>query len=120
MKRFIAFLSIVALMLSLAGCTGKEEREAAKAVSTQIENLSGVTLEDTAAVEDAQADYDALTDKARNRVKNYGILENAYMDLAEIVTDMIDKIGTVTLESESDITTAQISHSLKHKEIPGT
>ena len=110
MKSFISVLLAIALVFCLAGCASKEEKEAAKAVSVQIENLADVTLEDAAAVQEAQEAYEALTDKARKRVKNDSILETAHMDLAEIVTGMISEIGTVTLERETVVTAAQAAY----------
>lgn len=110
MKRVIAVLLAITLVLCLAGCANKEEKEAAKAVSIQLEALTDVTLEDAAAVQEAQEAYEALTDKAQKRVKNNAVLETAYVDLAEIVTGMIDEIGTVTLESESVINAAKSAY----------
>ena len=107
MRKFIAAIMVVALMLSLAGCASKEEKEAAKAVSAQIEKLTSVTLEDTAAVQAAQEAYVGLTDNAKKRVKNHDILETAWVELADLVTETIDNIGTVTLESEAAIGAAQ-------------
>ena len=110
MKRMIALLLAIALMLSLAGCASKEEQEAARAVRVQIESLTDVTLEDAAAVQKAQEAYDALTETAKKHVKNESVLETAHMDLAKIVTGMIDEIGTVTLESETAVTAAQTAY----------
>lgn len=110
MKSFISVLLAIALVFCLAGCASKEEKEAAKAVSVQIEGLADVTLENAAAVQEAQEAYEALTDKAKKHVKNDSILETAHVDLAEIVTGMIDEIGTVTLEREAVVTAAQTAY----------
>ena len=110
MKRFFTVLSLIFLMLSLAGCAGKEEMAAAKAVITQIEGLADVTLEDAAAVQAAQEAYAALPETARKQIKNNAILETAHADLAKIVTGMISEIGTVTLENEAVVTAAQTAY----------
>ena len=110
MKRFIVALLAIAMILSLAGCASKEEKEAAKAVSARIEGLMDVTLKDAAAVQEAQEAYEALTEAAQKRVKNDSILETAHKDLAEMVTGMIDEIGKVTLESEAAVTAAQTAY----------
>ena len=110
MKRLIAVLLVFSLALSLAGCASKEEKEAAKIVSTQIEKLAEVTLEDAPAVREAQEAYNALTEKAQKCVKNYSILETACADLVEIVTGMIADIGTVTLDSKEAIAAAQAAY----------
>ena len=111
MKRFVAVLLALALMFSLAGCASAEEKEAAKAVSTQIAELTGVTLEDAAAVADALEKYYALTEQARKLVENYDILETACADLAKIVTGKIAEIGTVTLDSAPIINSALDAYS---------
>lgn len=110
MRRLIAVLLVFSLALSLAGCASKEEKEAAKIVSTQIEKLAEVTLEDAPAVREAQEAYNALTEKAQKCVKNYSILETACADLVEIVTGMIADIGTVTLDSKEAIAAAQAAY----------
>lgn len=110
MKKVFAVVMTIALMLSLVGCASKEEREAAKVVSNQIAALADVTLEDAAAVQEAQEAYDVLTEKAQKCVKNYSVLETAHADLAQMVTGMIDEIGTVTLESETVVTAAQTAY----------
>lgn len=110
MKRFIAVLLAIAVMLCIAGCASKEEKEAAKAVIARIESLADVTLEDSAAVQEAQESYEALTEIAQKHVRNNRVLETAHADLAEIVTGMISEIGTVSLENESAVTAAQTAY----------
>ena len=106
MKRFAAIILALALVLGLAGCVSKEEKETAKSLSAMIDLLANADLEDAEDVQEAQDIYDSLSEKAQKRVKNYADLEAAHSRLAEIVIDMIDEIGTVTLESEAAIEAA--------------
>ena len=119
MKRVIAVLLLLSLAFGLVGCVSKEEKAAAQAVTTQIESLAGATLEDVAAVEEAQEAYEALTDKAKNRVKNYGILEEARTNLAASVKGMIDEIGAVTLDSRAAVDAAQTAYDSLPEDIRG-
>ena len=112
MKRSIAIALVLTLALSLAGCLSAEEKEALAAVTEMINKLENVTLEDAADVQKAQDSYDNLTDKAKEHVENYTVLESAHTQLASIVTEMISKIGEVTLDSEVAIDAAQEAYDL--------
>lgn len=76
----------------------------AREVSAAIASIGEVTLDKEAAVQNAQAMYDALNDKQKALVTDHDALERAaetYVNLvaAQVVIDMIDQIGVVTKES---------------------
>ena len=58
------------------------DREAAKAVSDQIDAIGEIGLDKEAAIRTARAAYDALTDTAKAFVGNIDVLENAEKALA--------------------------------------
>ncbi len=95
------------------------DEAAANAVEEKIAAIGTVTLDSKDAIQAARAAYDALTDAQKELVDNYQLLtdaETAYAELvktvedeaaAKAVADMIDAIGTVTLDSEEKITAAR-------------
>ena len=88
---------------------------AAKSVDNLIDAIGTVTLESKTAIEAARAAYDALTDAQKNKVTKYELLQAAereYADLtaAKNVNDLIDTIGTVTLESKANIDAARAAY----------
>ena len=91
-------------------------RDAAKAVTNQIAKIGTVTLDSGDAIKAAREAYDALTEAQQAQVTNYETLtaaEKAYAalvanrDAAKAVTNLISKIGTVTLDSGDAIKAAR-------------
>ncbi|HIY17367.1 MAG TPA: hypothetical protein H9839_08505 [Candidatus Intestinimonas stercorigallinarum] len=111
-KKILLWALAVSLMLSLAAC-GKSE--AAKAVDDQIAAIGEVTLESEAAISEAEAAVDALSEEDRKQLDNTDQLEQARADYEALVLaskvseveDAIAAIGTVTLESADAISAAR-------------
>lgn len=79
MKKRIAVFLAALMLLSLCGCKSK----AAKEADELILKIGEVTASSTDEVERAQSAYDALSDKEKEQVENYAVLEQAQKDLAE-------------------------------------
>ena len=97
--------------------------KAADQVSKNITNIGTVTLESEDAIKEARTAYDALTDAQKELVSNKDVLEKAESTLKELqdakaadvkaaeeVTNKIDAIGDVTLESEDAIKEARTAY----------
>ena len=97
--------------------------KAADQVSKNITNIGTVTLESEDAIKEARTAYDALTDAQKELVSNKDVLEKAESTLKELqdakaadvkaaeeVTNKIDAIGAVTLESEDAIKEARTAY----------
>ena len=92
----------------------------AGAVVQMISELGEITLDSGAAILNARAAYDALSEASRAKVTNYSTLvaaEEAYAkriaasgEQARAVVDLIDAIGTVTLEREETILKARTAY----------
>ena len=100
---------------------------AAKEVTEKINAIGEVTLESEGAIKEARTAYDALTDTQKALVTNKDVLEkaeNTWKELkdakdkadaadaaaAKEVTEKIDAIGEVTLESEDAIKEARTAY----------
>ena len=95
------------------------DQAVAKVVADKIAAIGTVTLESEAAIKEARAAYDALTDSQKLMVENLETLEKAeaaYKQLAvdqaaaKAVVDKIAAIGTVTKESEAAIKEARTAY----------
>ncbi|RHU94624.1 hypothetical protein DXC04_10440 [Dorea sp. OM07-5] len=97
--------------------------KAADQVSKNITNIGTVTLESEDVIKEARTAYDALTDAQKKLVSNKDVLEKAESTLKELqdakaadvkaaekVTNKIDAIGDVTLESEDVIKEARTAY----------
>ena len=89
--------------------------KAAKPVDDMIDAIGEVTLESEGAIDAARAAYEALTEAQQAEVKSYDKLTAAEARLADLkaakpVEKLIDAIGEVTLESESDIAAARTAY----------
>ena len=96
------------------------DRAAADAVIEKINAIGEVTLESGAAIEAAEAAYNALTDDQKALVNNYDVLANARTAYDKLVTDRaaadaviekINAIGEVTLESGAAIEAAETAYN---------
>ena len=106
-----------------AAAQAEADKAAAAAVDTKITAIGEVKLESEAQIVAARAAYEALTETQKTLVTKLADLEAAEAKLKELkdaaaqdeidkaaakgVTDLIDAIGEVTLESESQITDAR-------------
>ena len=86
--------------------------KAVDAVEKLIDAIGTVTLDSEEAIKAARDAYDALTDAQKEQVENYQTLLDAEAKLADLkaadaVEQLIDAIGTVTLDSEKAIKAAR-------------
>ena len=87
-----------------------------------IEAIGTVTMDSKAAIEKAEALYDALSREARNLVKNYKTLTAARTEYTRLETaiqdasDAIDAIGPVTLNSGAAIEKARSAYDALKKD----
>ena len=101
-----------------------EQIDAFKKQLAAIPNVKRITLENQEAIEQAKAAYDALTadqkeyltrseeEKMQALVARLAeLIEEADRAAAAAVDRLIDQIGTVTLESEADITAARTAYN---------
>lgn len=101
-----------------------DEAFEAEAVAATIEALGTVTLDSEAAVKEARAAYDALSDKAKELVANLEILTAAETKLKELqaerdaaaVIEKINAIGTVSVNSEKAIEEARAAYDALSEE----
>ena len=97
--------------------------KAAEEVTNKINAIGDVTLESEDAIKEARTAYDALTDAQKELVSNKDVLEKAESTLKELqdakaadvkaaeeVTNKINAIGDVTLESEDAIKEARTAY----------
>lgn len=95
MKRVIALLLALCIAAGLFGCGAEQaatepptqpaKSEQAKRADALILAIGEVTADSEAAIKDAQAYYDSLTQEQKSEVENYSILENAQKLLPEIL-----------------------------------
>ena len=106
----------VSVTVNVLGTDSTADREAAAAVAALIEGIGNVTLASGDAIQAARKAYDALTETQKALVTNYETLtaaEKTYAslvadrDAAKAVTDLIAKLGTVTLDSGDAIQAAR-------------
>ena len=106
----------VSVTVNVLGTDSTADREAAAAVAALIEGIGNVTLASGDAIQAARKAYDALTETQKALVGNYETLtaaEKTYAslvadrDAAKAVTDLIAKLGTVTLDSGDAIQAAR-------------
>ena len=81
MKKVAVLLLCLVICLSLCGC---QKTEAVKNVESLIDGIGQVTLESVEAVAEAEAAYEALTDKEKESVGNYEVLISAGEALEEV------------------------------------
>lgn len=103
--------------------TDPDALAAADAVKDKINAIGTVTLNSEAAINDAKAAYNALSDTQKALVTNYSTLTTAEAKLANLkqaaadqaaadaVKDTINAIGTVTLDSEAKINAARTAYN---------
>lgn len=91
-------------------------------VEDAIDQIGTVTMNSKDAIEHAEKLYEALSREARNLVENYKTLTAARKEYTRLETaikeasDAIDAIGTVTLESGSDIEAARSAYDALEKD----
>ncbi len=95
-------------------------------VIEKINSIGTVTLESEEKINAAREAYSALDDELKGHVENYSVLQQAEAALAKLkadaalvkdVTDKINAIGTVTLESEEKINTAREAYDALSDEL---
>lgn len=76
-------LLITAVVLLLTGC----KNAAVKTTETAINNIGNVSLESEDLINEAQENYDALTEQQKNEVENYKVLLDAKKELASLIEE---------------------------------
>lgn len=129
MKKFVAILLLVAMVVTMSGCFKSEE---AQRVDDQIVAIGKITLSSYTKINKAEQAVNALEEKDRKHLDNLGILEEAKEEygrlLCEDASKKINEIGEVTLEPActNRISTAKLAvgkldskqfDSLKEKDI---
>ena len=123
MKKWIALLLVLVMVLGMAGC-GKSEK--AKAADDLIAAIGTVTLESEKAISDAEKAVSDLEEEDLKSLENAALLEKAREEYdalvkkaeeerqakadaekVSVVEAAIDAIGEVTLESRGDIDAAK-------------
>ena len=111
MKRLLSLILALSMVFALCGCGKSANAEKADEL---INAIGEVTLESKTAIDEAWQFYSGLSDKEKEEVENYTILENA---IAEYADKLINAIGEVTLESKTAIDEAwQFYSGLSDKE----
>ena len=100
--------------------------EAAQKTEALIDAIGDVTADSRAAIEQAQAAYDALSAQEREQVENYAILQEAHERFAALksaavleLEAQIGALGAVTLDSESAIEQAEAAFAALPEEEQG-
>lgn len=122
MKRAIALFFAVVMLLSLCAC-GKSDN--AKVCEGLIGKIGEVTLDSGETIKLAEEAYDALTEEEKGQIKKsaekLSESRQTYNQLLideklGAVTDLIDAIGEVTLESEKAISSAEEAYNALSEE----
>ena len=129
MKKTLTILLVLAVFLSFSAC-GKSD--AAKAVDATIEALGEITLDSEADIIKAEEAVNALAEEDRKQLDRtddlaearatYEALVQAKIDAenqaeAAKIDELIDLIGTVTLESKEAIETARTEFDASKEDI---
>ena len=89
----------------------KFNTDKANAVSEIIDGLKPVTLDSGSAIEEADKQFNSLTDEQKSLVTNYEALKDAKEQLCQLKADVvikeINEIGEVSLESSEKIASAR-------------
>ena len=108
MRKFALLLFAMVMVFTLTAC-GKSE--AAQAVDDLILSLEVVDENSRAAIEEAEAAYNALSDKEKQSLDNYAHLEEMRSAFDEFMANQavtaISWIGLVTENSWDDIQNAR-------------
>lgn len=112
MKKAISLILAFVLCLSLCACG------AVSKTTKMIDAIGNVTLQSIAAIEEAETAYASLDTDQQAKVENYTLLLAARetYDRIKNVTDLIDGIGEVTIESEAAIIAAEEAYNALTKE----
>ena len=90
MKKYVALLLAMTMMLALCGCGKSEETTKAE---TAISAIGEVTTDSGEAILAAKKAYDKLSDADKKNVENYGVLASALEDYYSIMKkDMCDTL----------------------------
>lgn len=107
-RKVILISSLLFVCLIVTSCTNKDTEK----VSELISKIETVTLDSEQMIIDAETAYDKLNFFEKQNIKNYQILVDArksYNTIKE-VSDLISEIGTVTLDSEAAIISAESAY----------
>jgi len=91
MKKALSLILALALCLSLCACGSK-----VKPIIERIEALNGnVTLESGPFIEQAEAEYNALSEKDKSKVTNYAVLVSARAQCDELLSKSTNVVNQI-------------------------
>lgn len=102
MKIRLWAILIVSCVL-LCGCVSEEDKNAAQSVIDQINGIDSVTLESAKFIYEIQNEYNALSDKQKNMVKNYSKFKDITTQLEQLVIEDEIKNDPTNTITESDL-----------------
>lgn len=97
-KQFIILGFLVLIMLVLTGCASKEDKILANEVSLDIDSIGVVSLDKADMILAIKKTYDQLSDKQKELIKNYSVLDTSIAELDELAfLESIQSDPTYTL-----------------------
>lgn len=96
MKKSFTIILIIALLLT--GC----KSGAAKNTEKAINDIGEVSLDSKIVIDDAQSNYDALTDKQKDQVDNYKILVDAQNKITKLQEEVLAKESATKISDMID------------------
>ena len=109
LKKFRCLIISVLCLLTLTACSSGED---VATVDDLITNIGSVTLDSENSILEAEQAYDALSKWDKRNVENYQVLTEARetYDRIRNVSDLIQRLETVTLDSKDDIAAAESAY----------
>lgn len=96
MKKWIALVLALVMVLGMVGCGGSKKSESVIEVENLINSISEITIDNfeeaTASVNAAKNAYDELSSDEKEKVENYTILTEAIEHLAKVKKEVDEKI----------------------------
>lgn len=102
MKKVIMMILMVTLLLT--GC----KSAAAKNTEIAINKIGVVSLDSKTLIDDAQSNYDALTDKQKDQVDNYKVLLDAKNEYIKLEDEKVAKESAAEISNMIDVLANQL------------
>lgn len=108
MKKALSLILALVLCLSMCACGSKVEP-----LIERIEALNGnVTLESGPFIEQAEAEYNALSEKDKSKVTNYAVLVSARVQFDELLSKITNVINQIDELPEQSAISAEDSDNI--------